>query len=139
MARAVTSGRALAALAGVAALLVFSLTAFAAGDARRGPQRFTISGGATGLYPGGVGHVALKVRNPFKRRLRVQGLSVRVLDAGAGCRAANLRVARFGGFVDVLPRRSRIVRLNVRMLASAPPACAGARFPLRFSSKGRLW
>jgi hypothetical protein len=132
-------GRALAAAAGAAVLLACSLTAFAAGEAKPGPKRFTITGGASGLYPGGVGHVALKVRNPFRKRLRVQSLKVRVLDAGRGCRAANLRVAPFRGFVDLRPRRSRVVRLNARLAAAAPQACNGARFPLRFSGKGRLW
>ena len=138
MRRAATSVRAVAALAGVVALAC-SLTAFAAGEARPGPKGFTITGGATGLSPGVVGHIVVKVRNPYRRHLRVSVLRVRVLDAGPRCRASNLRVARFGGFVDVRPRKTYVVRINARMVASAQPGCSGARFPLRFSGKGRLW
>jgi hypothetical protein len=138
MRRAATSGRALAALAGAAALLAFSLTAFAAGEARPGPKRFTITGSATGLYPGGVGHLALRVRNPYRRHLRVRALRVRVRDASRRCRASNLSIGRFRGFVDVRPRRTAIVRLTARLAAKAPAGCSGARFPLRFSGKGSV-
>jgi hypothetical protein len=139
MRRAVTSGRALAALAGAAVLLAFSLTAFAAGEARPGPKRFTITGSATGLYPGGVGHLALKVRNPYRRHLRVRALRVRVRDASRGCRASNLWIGRFRGFVDVRPRRTATVRLIARLAEKAPVACTGARFPLRFTGRGNVW
>jgi hypothetical protein len=137
--RAATSGRALAALIGAAALLVCSLTAFAAGEARPGPKRFTITGSATGLYPGGVGRLTLRVRNPYRRHLRVRSLRVRVLDASRGCRASNLVVRRFGGFVDVRPRGTSTVHLVARLSARAPATCAGARFPLRFSARGNVW
>lgn len=138
MRRAATSGRAVAALAGAVALAC-SLTAFAAGEARPSPKRFTITGGATGLYPGGVGHIMMKVRNPYRRHLRVRSLRVRVLDAGPRCRASNLHVIPFRGFVDVRPRRTYVVRVIARMVSSAPAGCSGARFPLRFSGKGNLW
>jgi hypothetical protein len=137
--RAVTSGRALAALAGAAVLLGCSLTAFAAGEARPGPKRFTITGSATGLYPGGVGVLSLRVRNPYRRHLRVRALRVRVRDASRRCRASNLVVRRFRGFVDIRPRRTATVRLIARLSAKAPIGCTGARFPLRFSGKGSVW
>lgn len=129
--------RGLIALAGVVAL-VCSLAAFAARDARPGPKRFTITGGATGLFPGGAGRMVLKVRNPYRRHLRVSRLRVRVLDAGARCRASNLRVSPFRGFVNVRPRRTSVVRLRARMVSAAPAGCRGARFPLRFSGKATL-
>ena len=138
MLRAATSVRALVALAGVVALAC-SLNALAAGEVKPGPKGFTITGGATGLYPGGVGHIVVKVRNPYRRDLRVSALRVRVLDAGPGCRAANLRVTPFRGFVDVRAGRTYVVRVAARMVSAAPPGCSGARFPLRFSGKGTLW
>jgi hypothetical protein len=124
MRRAATSGRALAALAGAAVLLAFSLTAFAAGEARPGPKRFRITGSATGLYPGGVGTLTLRVR---------------VRDASRGCRASNLAIHRFRGFVDIRPRRTATLRLIARLSPRAPVACTGARFPLRFAARGSVW
>jgi hypothetical protein len=139
MRRAATSGRAVGALAAVAAL-AFSLSAFAAGDrTERMPRTFRLTGGASGLYPGAVGHVAVTVRNPYRRHLRVGSLRVRVLDAGPACRASNLLVKPFRGLVDVRPRRARVLRVFVRMAPSAGEGCRGARFPLRFSAKGVLW
>lgn len=135
---ATTTGRAGAALAGVAALLAFSLSAFGAPQPKQPIRNFKLSGSVQGLHPGGRGTLVVSVRSPYRRKLRVVSLRVRVLDAGPGCRASKLSVKPFRGFVNVRPRGVRVVRLAVRMARSAGGACRGARFPLRIAAKGIL-
>ena len=133
------SSRALAALASVAALLAFSLSALGAPRPTQPARSFKLAGSVGGLYPGGLGTLSVAVRNPYRRHLRLVSLRVGVRDAGPECRASNLRVVPFRGFLDVRPRRTRVVRLVVRMVRSAGDGCRGARFPLRFTAKGVLW
>jgi hypothetical protein len=135
---ATTSGRAGAALAAVAALLAFSLSAFGASRPKQPLRGFKLSGSVQGLYPGGRGTLAVAVRSPYRRKLRVVSLRVNVRDASRACRASNLSVKPFRGVVIVRPRGVRVVRLPVRMAKSAGDACRGARFPLRIAAKGIL-
>lgn len=135
---ATTSGRAGAALAGLAALLAFSLSAFGAPQPKQPTRSFKLSGSVQGLYPGGRRTLAVAVRSPYPRKLRVVSLRVTVRDAGPACRASNLSVKPFRGFVTVRPRGVRVVRLTVQMAKSAGDACRGARFPLRIAAKGTL-
>jgi hypothetical protein len=139
MSRAATSGRGLAALAGVVALLVFSFSALGAPRPKQPIRTFKLSGSVRGLYPGGLGHVAVTVRNPYRKTLRVRALRVLVRDALPGCPASSLRIRPFQGYVDVRPRRSRRVWVAVRMVPSAGDACRGARFPLSFRATGVVW
>jgi hypothetical protein len=133
-----TPGRAVAALAGVAALLAFSLSAFGAPRPKQPTRSFKLSGSVQGLYPGGRRTLTVAVRSPYRRGLRLVSLRVSVRDAGPACRASNLSVGPFRGFVNVRPRGVRLVRLAVRMARSAGDACRGARFPLRIAAKGIL-
>ena len=139
MRTAATSGRGLAALAGLVALLAFSFSALGAPRPKQPTRTFKLSGSVRGLYPGGLGHVAVTVHNPYRKTLRLRALRVLVRRARPGCPASVLRLKPFRGYLDVRPRRSRKVWVAVRMIPSAGNACRGARFPLSFRANGVVW
>jgi hypothetical protein len=107
--------------------------------ARKGRQHLSlrVSGGVRGLYPGARLRLRLKVRNTRGFPIRVVSLKVRVGNASRGCRRRQLRIGRFHRALVVPAHRSRRAALPVTMLRSAPDACKGAVFPLRFRALGR--
>ena len=109
----------------------------AAGDlaAKQKYPGFSITGHVTGLLPGAHGRLRLKVHNRHRFKIRVTSIKTRVGDPSAACRASNVSVRRFRGHKKVPGRHSRRIRVRIRMAASAPDACQGARFPLTY--KGR--
>jgi hypothetical protein len=109
------------------------------GGARKvGPRiSLRVSGGVRGLYPGARLHLRLKVRNTRGFPIRVVSLKVRVGNASKRCRRRALRIGRLRRRLLVPAHRSRRTALRVTMLRSAPDACKGAVFPLRFKARGR--
>jgi hypothetical protein len=101
-------------------------------EVRGALPRFRVQGRVGGLYPGALKTMRVKVRNPYAFPIRIRRLRASVGAARPGCTAANLQVRRARANVVVRPRRTVRVRLRVRMRPSAPEACQGARFPLRF-------
>ena len=107
-------------------------------DPRPQLRGFTVTGSVSGVLPGGRVWLPATIRNPYRRRLVVSSVTVAVGRARSACSASNLDVRPFRGRVVVPPRRSRIVRVLVRMPLTAAPECNGAKFPLRFRAKGLL-
>lgn len=128
--------------AGAAASLIGALVAGGALGGSSGPhpspRGFTVSGSVAGLYPGGRAWLRATVRNPYRRPLRVLSLTAAVRPGRRACSGANLDVRPFRGRLVVPPRRSRVIRLLVRMPLTAAPECNGARFPLVFRGRGVL-
>jgi hypothetical protein len=77
------------------------------------------------------------VRNAHGFPIRVVSLKVRVGNASKRCRRKVLKIGRLPRRVVVPAHRSRRTALRVTMLRSAPDACKGAVFPLRFKARGR--
>jgi hypothetical protein len=97
------------------------------------PIRVKVSGHVAGLYPGARRRMPTTVRNDYGSPVRLDSIRVRAAAAGPGCSAGNLRVRGFRGARRVIGgHRATRVPVRVAMLASAPDACQGARFPLRF-------
>jgi hypothetical protein len=96
---------------------------------------FSVSGRVTGLYPGRTRAVSLRVANRHRVAILVTSLTARVRDGRAGCPARSLLVVPFRGAVRVAPRRRARIGVLVRMRRSAPDACQGASFPLRFRGR----
>ena len=127
--------------------LVFSVTAVLAVTAglalaakrpwppRHGPKTFSITGHVDDLTPGVRSSLAVKIRNPWSRKIRVISISARVDPSGRPCPVGNVRILGFRGSLVIRPRASRSVILAASLRRSAPPACAGATFPLRFSGR----
>jgi hypothetical protein len=110
--------------------------AFAGGDGHRPDRRsFTVKGSVSGLYPGRSVLLPAVVRNRSRRPIRLVYLTARVRDPGRTCTRHNLEVRPFHGRFLIPGRRSRVVRLRVRMPETAAPECRGARFPLVFSGR----
>jgi hypothetical protein len=95
-----------------------------------------IRGHVSGLHPGAIKRVRLRLRNRSRRDHVVTRIHARVLDAGGGCSARNLRT-RPMKLRRLVPRRSSVsVRYRIAMVADAASSCQGKRFPLR--SRARL-
>jgi hypothetical protein len=128
--------------AAASALLIGTLAAGGALAGSSGPppssRGFTVTGSVSGLYPGGRAWLPATVRNPYRRPLRLLSLTAVVRRGRRACSGANLEVRPFRGRLTVPPRRSRVVRLRVRMPLTAAPECNGARFPLVFRGRGVL-
>jgi hypothetical protein len=99
---------------------------------------FSVSGSVSGLYPGGKAWLPAKVRNPYRRPLRLHSLKVVVRGGRRACSGSNLQVRPFSGRIVIQPRRTRVIRLLVRMPLTAAPECNGARFRLDFRARGTL-
>lgn len=100
-----------------------------------GVQRatFRVTGSVGGLYPGAVRTMRVRLRNPHPFALRLRRLRISVVDPAPGCRAGTIRIGRVRRGLVMAARRTTKVRLRVTMRPSAPNACIGARYPLRFS------
>jgi len=94
---------------------------------------FTISGGATGLYPGRTSPLVLTMHNPRPAAIVVTSVTTTAHDASSTCPASNLTVAAFSGQLLVPAGGSAQTSVPVSMALSAPDACIGAAFPLSYS------
>lgn len=98
--------------------------------------RVAVGGHVVGLYPGAARKMRTTVRNGYDHPVRLRSIKVKVGPGASGCAARNLRVGQIRHGRRVVPRRhSATVGLRVRMSGSAPDACQGARFPLRFRAR----
>jgi hypothetical protein len=99
---------------------------------------FHLSGSVGGLYPGARKYMAVKIRNPYKRALRVVSIDVDVRRARRLCTGSNLDIRPFRGRLTIRARRTRTLKLLVGMEPTVAEECKGARFPLRFRARGVL-
>jgi hypothetical protein len=109
-----------------------------AGQLAKRKGALTVSGNASGLYPGASVPLRVRVRNRRPAPLVITRIKVRTGTSG-GCSGSNLDV--------LIPKRRGRLRLrahsavtttvSLRMLASAPDACQGARIPLRFKVRAK--
>ena len=97
---------------------------------RSAPPRYHISGTIVGLFPEARTTMRLTVRNPNSYAIKVRKIRTKVGGGGTACPSRNIRVGRSRGTKRVPPNSRRRVRVKVRMLPSAPEACAGRRFRL---------
>lgn len=94
---------------------------------------FRISGNVAGLYPGAHFPLVLTVTNPEHFAIVVTTLSVAVGNAKPGCGAANLTATSFSGHLPVPASGTAATKVKVTLAHSAPNACQGAVFPLRYT------
>jgi hypothetical protein len=107
-------------------------------DRHAAPARaLKITGSVRGLYPGARARLRLSLRNLRGYPIRVVALNVRVGNAGKGCKRRQLRISRLRRRPVVRAHRTRRIVLTATMLRSAPNACKGAVFPLRYRARGR--
>lgn len=107
----------------------------ASGGGQRSPVRFRLSGTVAGLYPGARRFMNVKIKNPYRRSMRVVSVTAQVRRGARFCTGSNLDVRPFRGRLVIPRRRARIVRLRVEMQPTAAQECSGARFPLVFHAR----
>jgi len=90
-------------------------------------------GDVVGLYPGADRRMRVSVRNRDSRPARLRRFRTRVGNANPVCTDGYLRVRQLKRPQRRIgPHRSILIRVRVRVRPSAPDACQGARWPLRF-------
>ena len=110
----------------------------ASGRAPPADVQFRVSGSISGLFPGARRFMNVKIRNPYRRAMRVVSVSADVRRARRLCTRSNVDVRPFRGRLSIPPRRTRVVRLLVEMQPTVAEECKGARFPLRFRARAVL-
>ena len=136
--------RAIAAIA-VLSLLAGAVAAYAelgVGDstAKRAGHRpaVRISGHVDGLYPGVKTVLHAKARNRSHPPLRLVRVKTRVGSPTAACDRVVLRAKRIRPRIVIGAHHRRRLRIPVRLQASAPDACQGAAFPLRYRARVKV-
>lgn len=99
---------------------------------------FHVRGTVRGLSPGRLRMMKVTVRNTSSRRLRVTRITATVVRSAPSCPTTAIRVKPWRGKLLVRPGASRKVLLKVRMKPTAPNACQGARFRLRYQGKATV-
>jgi len=98
--------------------------------ARPAPPRYRISGTVVGLFPGARTTLRLTVRNPNPYAIEVRKIRTKVRSGARSCPSKSIRVGRSRGTKRIRPKSRGRIRVKVRMLPTAPDACAGRRFRL---------
>lgn len=104
------------------------------GSATSGTRAFSLRAVARRLFPGGRRPLRVKISNHSRFPIKVTRIRIRVRPdpTHASCPPRTyVRKTRLRRPVRVARRRSRRVRLAIRLLYNAPDACQGAVFPLR--------
>lgn len=96
------------------------------------PRAFSISGHASGLFPGHSEPLILHVTNTDPFPLVVTTLTTIVSRASASCGPSNLAAGAFRGRLSVKAHGTATKVITITMSASAPNGCRGATFPLLF-------
>jgi hypothetical protein len=96
--------------------------------------KFSVSGSASGAYPGGNLPLPLTVTNQYPFAITVTSISIQVGNATSNCPAANLTPMNFTGSLAVPANGTASVTLGVMMVSGAPNACQGVTFPLTYTA-----
>jgi hypothetical protein len=105
-----------------------------AGSAVGGARAFSLRAVARRLYPGGKRPLRVKISNHSRFPIKVTRIRIRVRHdrTHAACPPRKyVRKTRLRRPIKIARRRSRRVRLAIRLRYRAPNACQGAVFPLR--------
>lgn len=124
--------------------LAYAALAGRGGESLRGAEaagkstpQLRATGKVRGLYPGATKRMKVGVRNRYPDPVRLGFVRTRAADANPGCTRKNLSIRPRTPTQKGIPAgKRRRVRVAVTMLATAPDACQGARFPLRFRVRG---
>jgi len=97
---------------------------------------FSITGGASGLYPGDTGQLLVTVSNPNGYDINIYTVSVTAQPANGSCGASNLQITPYSG-TWLIPKKISATRtLDIQMLSAAPNSCQGGIFPLAITASG---
>lgn len=108
-----------------------------AGTADERGAPLTLTGTVEGLTPGAARDLPVTIANPNAKPLEVAAITTAVTATPPSCPDAALRVGDLPAPVTVPADASAVGHLPVRLSATAPDACQGAVFALRFTTTGR--
>jgi hypothetical protein len=102
--------------------------------AARAPH-FTVKGKVKGLYPGSSKALKLRVTNPNDAPITVKLVTVKVRSTTVACPSSAVKATKFKGNKRVGAHRTTKIKVKIRMKATTPDACQGARFRLIYGGK----
>lgn len=127
-------------ITGAAVVAGTGLAVAASGSATAGDEQgapLTLTGTVEGLTPGAARDLPVTIANPNAKPRVVAAITTAVTATPPSCPDAALRVGDLPAPVTVPGDASAVGHLPVRLAATAPDACQGAVFALRFSTTGR--
>jgi hypothetical protein len=101
-------------------------------------RQFSITARAKGLFPGATRPLRVRVRNPFRRPIKVTAIRVSVKPDPRRplCRPRRyIRTTKMKRPLTIRAGHSRGRRLRITMLRRAPDGCQGAVFRLRLEGR----
>jgi hypothetical protein len=101
-----------------------------------GQKLFFISGNISGLAPGVEKHLALTITNPHNAVIDVQSLGATVTGvdpAHSSCPGSSVTADPYQGHIAVAKNGTAATQLPIRLSATAPSSCQGARFTLSYT------
>lgn len=101
---------------------------------RKGARTFSLRATARGLFPGAKKPLRVKITNHSRFAIKVTRIHVRVKRDRTHMSCPPREYVRKSGrarSIKVGRKKSRRVKLAVKLLYSAPDGCQGAAFPLR--------
>jgi hypothetical protein len=97
-----------------------------------GHRDFVVSGHVEDLRPGGSLPMVLTVENPNSVAIRVTSITVQASAASTGCPASALTLPNWTGSLFVAKDGTATLTVDVALKATAPDACQGATWSLRY-------
>ena len=96
---------------------------------------FTVKGKVKGLYPGSSKPLKLRLTNPNDAPIAVKLVTVKVRSTTASCPSSAIKATKFKGNKRIGAHRTAKVKVKIRMKATTPDACQGAKFRLIYGGK----
>ena len=96
---------------------------------------FTVKGKVKGLYPGSSKPLKLRLTNPNDAPISVKLVTVKARSTTASCPSSAVKATKFKGNKRIGAHRTAKIKVRIRMKATTPDACQGAKFRLIYGGK----
>ena len=96
---------------------------------------FTVKGKVKGLYPGSSKPLKLRLTNPNDAPISVKLVTVKARSTTVSCPSSAVKATKFKGNKRIGAHRTAKIKVKIRMKATTPDACQGARFRLIYGGK----
>lgn len=96
---------------------------------------FTVKGKVKGLYPGSSKPLKLRLTNPNDAPITVKLVTVKVRSTAVSCPSSAVKATKFKGNKRIGAHRTAKIKVKIRMKATTPDACQGAKFRLIYRGK----
>ncbi|MGB7804597.1 MAG: hypothetical protein WBM72_03245 [Actinomycetota bacterium] len=96
---------------------------------------FTVRGKVKGLYPGSSKPLKLRLTNPNDAPISVKLVTVKARSTTVSCPSSAVKATKFKGNRRIGAHRTAKIKVKIRMKATTPDACQGAKFRLIYGGK----